>query len=289
MTSTGTMQELCGDSTLKNLVIMIYRWKEGSHTGEEMLQSQLSDPSGFVQEVVRRGAKIYRCTGAFEPDLGAVRTILGDRSVAELLRELEEQKGRAQQEADVFKKRIAEMESKEGSIRQDVSREVEEQKRKAQEEADGFRKCIAEMRSKLEDDRRGFGKTSATYNLRHLPANLRVFFVRSLTHLALQRIYPSTDLHPNSPIVSTTHFTAKNTNNVCEICRRMTSSGSLTIWTRYVTMSPSLTGCSSWLVDSQTRSFGSRFSKVFARTQKRMCGSHHTSNTLYDSSPPSYR
>ena len=214
------MEELCGDSTLKNLVIMIHQWGEVTHKprAEARLQSDLSSRYGFVKAVVRRGAKIYRCTSGSEPDLGALRLILGGRSVVpeaqqpnnngseseqtaarpaepsreepevgerhngdireregstqeavdkeveELRRELEQQKRKAQQEADALKKRIAEMQSKEESIRQEVSQELEEQKRKAQEEADGLRKCIAELQSELEEDRDASGEASATYN-----------------------------------------------------------------------------------------------------------------------------
>ena len=218
------LEELCADSTLKNLVIMIHQFDEVTHDqAEEQLQSDLSNPNGLVQAVVRRGARIYRCTSASEPDLGALRIILENLSVAELRRELEEQKKRAEQEADEFKKRIAEMQSeeestrkemvrvhsqeleeqkrmaqegvadvfkkhtaemqlKEESIRQEVSQELEEQKRKAQEEADGLRECIAELQSELGEDRRhASGKVSATYNLRPVPADLRVFLAGSLT------------------------------------------------------------------------------------------------------------
>ena len=128
---------------------MIHQWSEVTDKAEAQLQSDLSSPYGFVQKVVRRGAKIYRCTSASKPDLGALRIILGARSMAELRRELEEQKRRAQQEADVLEKRIT------------------------------------EMQSKLEDDRHASGKASATYNVRPVPTNSRVFLVGSLTHLAL--------------------------------------------------------------------------------------------------------
>ena len=76
---------------------------------------------------------------------------------------------------------------------------------------------------------------------------MKAFFVVPCAHLALQRVYPLTDLHPNSPIVSTMHFTGRSMNNGCKTSRRMTSSGSLTIWTRHVTTSPFLTGRSSTL------------------------------------------
>ena len=328
------MEELCEDSTLKNVVIMIQQWSKVTKTAEAQLQSDLFSPYGFVQAVVGRGAKICRCTGAFDPDLAALRIILEGRSVIpevqqepinkdsesertavrpvepsmeklesrerrnsgirelggstqeavdkevkQLRQELEEQKKE-------FKKLIAEIQSKEESTR----REVEEQKRKALEEADGFKKFIAKMQSKLEEDRHASGKAFATYNFPPVPARSRVLLVGSLTHLASQRVYLLTDLHPNSPIGLMTHFTARSMNNGCKTFRRMTSSGLLTIWTRHVTMSPFPTGRSSWPVGSrQSRSFGTRFPKVFARTRKYMRDSHHTSNILYNSFPPSYR
>ena len=195
-----------------------------------------------------------------------------DKKVEELRRELEEQNRRAREEADVFKKQIDEMQSKEETARKKMVREHlqeleerEERERRAREEADGLRKRISEMQSKLEDDRRGFGKTPTTYNFRHIPARSRVFLMGSRAHPALQRPYPSTDLRPNSPLVLTTHFTARTTNDVSKTSGRMTSSGSLTIWTRHVTISPFLTGRSTWPVGSrQSRSFGTRFPKVFA-------------------------
>ena len=256
------MEETCEDSTLKNLVIMTHQYGEDYPAAEARLQMDIS--VGFIPAAVRRGAKIYRCNGASKPDLGALRIILGrgsvipeaqqepinkgseseqtavrpvepskDKEVEELRWELEDQK-------KLFKKQIAEMQSKEESTRKEMVREhyqeLEEQQRSAQQEADGLRKCITEMQSKLEEDRHGSGKTSATHDFRHVPVRSRVFLVGSLTHLALQRAYPSTDLHQNSPIGSTTHFTARNMNNGYKTFRRMTSSGLLTIWIRRVTM-----------------------------------------------------
>ena len=201
-------------------------------------------------------------------------------------KELEEEKRRARKEADGFRKCIAELQSKEESMR----KELEEEKRRARKEADGFRKCIAELQSKLEEGRHGYGKTSATYNFQCIPANLGVFLVGPLAHLALQRVYPSTDLHPNSPIDSTTRFTARSMNNGCKTFRRMTSSGSLTIWIRHVPPQSFLTGCSSWPVGSRhSRSFRSRFAKVLTRTRKHMHDSYDAPNILQNSLPPSNR
>ena len=312
---TEAMKELCQDSTLKNLVIMTHQFGEVSSYAEMRLQTDLSDRYGFIQAVVPLGAKIYRCTSASEPDLGALRIILAGRSVVpeiqqepiskgsqleqaavrpvepskdkevqELRRELEEQKRRAQQEADAFEKRIAEMQSKEESIR----KELEEEKRRARKEADGFRKCIVELQSKLEEDRHTSGKTFTSYNFRHVPINSRVFLVGPPAHLALQRVYPSTGLHPNSPTGSTTHSTARSMNNGCKTFRRMTSSGSLTIWIRHVTTPSFLTGRSSWPAGSgHSRSFRSRFTKVLTRTRNHMHHSYDTPNIVHNSLPPS--
>ena len=201
--STDEMEELCEDSTLRNLVIMLHQFGNPlTDEAEKLLNSDLSSPNGFVQEVIRRRARTYRCTSGPEPDLGALRIILEGRSVVpevqqepinkgseleqtmvrpmepskekpelgkrhnsdikeavdkeveELRRELEEQKRRMQQEADVFKKRIAEM-------GREHYQELEEQKRRAQEEADVFKKHAAENQSKLEEDRHAYGKPSA--------------------------------------------------------------------------------------------------------------------------------
>ena len=92
-----------------------------------------------------------------------------DKKVEELQRKLEEQKRRAQQEVDVLKKRIAEMQSKEESTRKEFCQELEEQERRAREEADGLRNRIGEMQSELEKDRHRSGKASATYlNSQHV-------------------------------------------------------------------------------------------------------------------------
>ena len=228
------MEQLCEDSTLKNLVIMMRRQGPVNRNAGGALESELSDPGGFFQAVARRGAKIHRCAGASEPDLGALRIILLDR-VVERYKKLEESM------QDAVDKKVEDLRRELEEQRRRAQREAEEQKRKAQEEVDGLRKSMAELGSGIGDDRHGFGKTSATYNFRHVPARSRVFLVGSLTHLALQRVYPLTDLRPNSPIVSTTHFTAGSMNNGCKTFGRMTSSGSLTIWIRHVTMSPLLT------------------------------------------------
>ena len=201
---------------------MTHDWKNVSPAVEDGMKRAFPRQYSIA---IAEGAQVYHCTNGPELDLGALRIILGARAVLP----------KVQQEA--VDRRVEEL-----------RRELEEEKRRMQEEANGLRSRIAEMQSKLEDYRCGFGKTSITYKI---PACSRVFPVGSHTYLALQRVYPSTDFHPNSPIVLMTHFMGRTMNDVSKTSGRMTSSGSLTIWTRHVTTSPFLTGRSSWPVGSR--------------------------------------
>ena len=322
--SIEALKELCGDTTLKNVIIMTHHWNIVKPEVERRLNSDLS-PGGWFHPAIEQGAQVYHYNEFMDCDLGALRIILQDRPVApkvqqgrsgdirrlgenmqkeidrkveelrrepeesirkesrqelkeekrralreedllkkhiaemqakeestrkEFYRELEEQKRRAREEADGFRKRIAEMESKEEIARKEIvrehRRELKEQERRAQEKADGLRDRISEMQSKLEEDRHTSGKAIGL-SAHSFPPHLKTFLVGPCAHLAIQRVYPSIDLHPNSRIVSTTHFTGKSMNNVCKTSGRTTLSGSLNIWTRYVTMSPFLTGRSSTL------------------------------------------
>ena len=171
------MEELCEDSTLKNLVMMIHQLGEVTDESEALLQTQLSITCGFAQEVVSRGAKIYRCTGASEPDLGALRIILGGRSVIPEVQQEPINKGRKLEQTAV-QRAVRQAEPSKNKEVEELRRELEEQKRKAQEEADGLRKCITEMQSKLEEDRHASGKASAnTYSFPPVPARSGVFLV----------------------------------------------------------------------------------------------------------------
>ena len=151
---------------------MIHELDDVSDSSEALLQTQLSIPSGFPQQAVSRGAKIYRCTGTSEPDLAALRIILGGRSVIPEVEQEPINKGRKLEQTAVWPAEP----SKDKEV-EELRRELEEQKRKAQEEADGLRKCITEMQSKLEEDRHASGKASATCSFPPVPACSRVFFV----------------------------------------------------------------------------------------------------------------
>lgn len=81
------------------------------------------------------------------------------KRVKALQRELEEQKRRVKEEADVFKKHIAEMQYKQEVMREAMRKskegrqKLEEQKTQAQEEADAFKKTIDKMRNEGESMR----------------------------------------------------------------------------------------------------------------------------------------
>ena len=179
---SGTAQglrELCGTATLKNVFITTHRRDDDKPGAEQKLTLELS-PGGLLYPLIEQGVQVYHSTGESDSNLGVLRIILEDwmaekykqldkrmqdvvdMKVEKLRRELEE---RPQQEVDGFKKRIAEMQSKEESTRKQFYQELEEQmeqKRRAREEADGFRKRIAEMQPKLEEDQDRSGKAPAT-------------------------------------------------------------------------------------------------------------------------------
>ena len=95
---------------------------------------------------------MYHCTGASKPDLGALRIILGDRRTE---RDNSDTKNQEESIQEVMNKKVEEL-----------LRELEEQKSKAREEADGLRKRIAEMQSKLEEDRHTSG---GAFEFLHVP------------------------------------------------------------------------------------------------------------------------
>ena len=188
--STGTMEALCEDLTLNNLVIMINcRWDGVAPSGEGQLELDLSHPDGFVRAVAQRGAKIYRCSSASDPDLGALRIILGGRSIAREAQQEPIDKGSEPEQTAVRQaepsgekpesgeKHNSDIRELAGSTQEAVDKEVkelrrkleeqkkelDEQQRRAQEEAEVFKERIVEMQSKLEEDRHGSGKTSSTY------------------------------------------------------------------------------------------------------------------------------
>ena len=101
-----------------------------------------------------------------------------DKKVEEIRQELEESIREESMQKEVDKKVEELQQELEESIRKESHREREEEKRRVREEADGFRKRIAELQSKLEEDRHGSGKASATYTSSHTLAHpIREYFL----------------------------------------------------------------------------------------------------------------
>ena len=225
------MRELCGDTTLKHVVLVTQGWGQNdpSEPATSWRKSRLTtnDIEQFVfKPAIENGAQVYHRIDRSKPAQDVLRMILPGRKavpksqpelvdegeeswqtaepskemgelvrghdshaeelesmrkttnekVESLQRELDEQKRRAQLEADAFKTCIAEMRSEKESMRKEMDQKAEEyhqelaeQKRRAQEEADRLRKCIAEMQSKLEEDRHESGKFFATHSSQHVP------------------------------------------------------------------------------------------------------------------------
>ena len=74
------LKELCGDTTLKNLVIMTHHRDDDKPEVEQTMNSDLS-PGGCFYPMIEQGAQLYHSTGASMPELHALRIILGGKPV----------------------------------------------------------------------------------------------------------------------------------------------------------------------------------------------------------------
>ena len=300
------LEDFCEDVTLKNLIIMTHDWEELSPADEERLKQDFSGGRKYVIAMAA-GAQVHHCTNAFELDLGTLRIILGGRPVVPNVQQEPINKGSESEQTAVaaeLSKEILELaerhssdikklaESMQKAMEKNVEelrRELEEQNRRAREEADGLRKRIAEMQS---EDRHTSGKASATYlNSRHVPStpfeSITCWTVRSpspTAWLPLDRSSPQFANHLDDALHSQEY----------ERCVQNFQEGDVVWFVDYLDKArhhpPFFTGRSTWPVGSrQSRSFGSRFPKMFARARNHMRGSYDTPNILYDSSPPSHR
>ena len=163
-------RELCGEKTLKNVILMTNMWGRVSPRQEADREQQLKDK--YFKAAVEKGAQMCRHTNTPESARTVVRKILKNQPlVLKIQHELiDEGKDIGQTGAGVeLNREIREVVEKyqrdirdlEESMRKameekdEVSREeLEEEKIKMQEEVEKLRKDSAEMQSKFEDARR---------------------------------------------------------------------------------------------------------------------------------------
>ena len=152
-------RELCGDSTLKNVVLITNKWGEVSSEDGQDRENKLS--SKFFKPVLDKGAQMVRHHNTVESAHDIIRMIIKNHPVAlRIQREpVDEQKtivdtatGDVNKEVNaLIRKHQMEMEKVREEMLQAMKekdevtrRELEEERRKMQEMMEGFKKQEAE-------------------------------------------------------------------------------------------------------------------------------------------------
>ena len=182
------MRNLCGDTTLKHVVVVTQGWGQNDPSEPATSQRQLELATDDVENrvfkpAIENGAQVYHRVDESEPAQEVLRMILSGKQVVpeiqpagfvdcggqpvqtvpvrtpELSKEMRESVERHNAE-------IKEMREAMGREIETLQRQLDEQKTRAQEEAEGLRKCIAEMmRSKFDEDRHESGEVLDTHNI----------------------------------------------------------------------------------------------------------------------------
>ena len=167
------MRELCGDTTLKHVVLVTQGWGPNDPSEPATSQQQLGLTTDDVENdvfkpAIENGAQVYHRVDRSKPVQDILRMILQGRKAAPNIQpELVDEGGESWQTVEPSKEMgelvggddsyAEELESMRKTMDEKVKslqRELDEQKRGAQLEADAFKKCIGEMRSKEESMRK---------------------------------------------------------------------------------------------------------------------------------------
>jgi len=163
-------RELCGEKTLKNVVLMTNMWGRVTPQQGADREQQLKDR--YFNAAIEKGAQIYRHHNTPESARVILRKILKNQPVVlkiqrelidegmdigqtgagvELNREIREVVEKYQRDVrELEENMLKAMEEKDEESRE----ELEEEKRRMQEEMEKLRKDSAEMKSKFEEARR---------------------------------------------------------------------------------------------------------------------------------------
>ena len=164
-------RELCGEKTLKNIVLMTNMWGQVTPQQGADRERQLKDK--HFKAAIEKGARLCRHTNTPESARAILGTILKNRPVVlKIQRELvDEQKdiertgaGKelSREICKVMVKYQSNIKELEEGIRQGAAEdedgesrdEMEEEKRRLEEEAERLRKDLEDMKSKFEEARR---------------------------------------------------------------------------------------------------------------------------------------
>ena len=157
-------RELCGDSTLKNVILVTNMWDEVSPEDGQDRENQLS--SNFLKLVLDKGAQMVRHHNTAESAHGIIRRIIKTHPVALRIQEelVDEQKDIVDTAAgevvnkelnELMRRHQAELKKVQEEIEQalkekdeETRQELEEDRRKMQAQMDKVRKDSDEMASR---------------------------------------------------------------------------------------------------------------------------------------------
>ena len=163
-------RKLCGEKTLKNVVLMTNMWGRVTPQQGEDREQQLKDD--YFKAAIEKGAQLCRHTDTLESARAVLRMILENQpAVLEIQRELiDEHKDIGQTEAgEELKKEICmavvrygkdireleeEMERAAEEGDEEFREELGEEKRRLQREMEELRKLMGEMKSMFEETQR---------------------------------------------------------------------------------------------------------------------------------------
>ena len=137
-------RELCGDLTLKNVVLVTNMWGDVSTEDGQDRENQLS--SDFFKSVLDKGAQMVRHHNPAEPAHDIIRMIIENYPVALRIQELVDEK------KDIVDTAAGEVVNKE--LNEQMKRHQDELKKVQQEIGQALKEKDEETRQELEEDRR---------------------------------------------------------------------------------------------------------------------------------------
>ncbi|KAF6753687.1 P-loop containing nucleoside triphosphate hydrolase protein [Ephemerocybe angulata] len=144
-----TFRKLCGEQTLRNVVIVTNMWSGvDPHLGEER-ERELATNDTFFKPALDKGTKMFRHTDSLESALSIIRYILGNRPVVlQIQKELVDEKKDISQTAavDELERQLQAAKEAQRIETERLKRELEEAERAREEEARRQREAEARHR-----------------------------------------------------------------------------------------------------------------------------------------------
>ncbi|KAG1823455.1 uncharacterized protein BJ212DRAFT_1324299 [Suillus subaureus] len=166
-----TFRELCGESSLKNVIIVTSMWSEVNPKIGEARESELASRDEFFKPIIEKGARMLRYYGTLESAHTTLRHLLNSRSVplaiqqeivdeqkpiettaagSELRRALNEQADRNKEEIRNLRAEMeAAMRAKHEERRGELQRTIEKKQQECERLEQNSRRMAAEFAAEL--------------------------------------------------------------------------------------------------------------------------------------------